>query len=110
MAFRFEFDRSNGILLAHFEGQLTNESATEYYEAIRKCASATDAKAGIWDLSSVTDFALASDFVRSLAGREPAMPASDKRPRFIVATATAGFGLMRMFQIVGGSTTHLINA
>jgi hypothetical protein len=100
-AFRFDFDRANGILLARFEGQLTNESAAEYYEAIRKYATATDARSCIWDLSSVTEFAVSAEFIRSLGERDPAMPHADKRPRIIVAAATAGFGLMRMLQIVG---------
>lgn len=60
MAFRVEFDAANKILLGRFEGRLTNESASEFYEAVRKYATLTDASAGIWDLSSVTEFALDS--------------------------------------------------
>lgn len=67
----------------------------------RKYATLTDAGAGIWDLSSVTEFALDSEFIRGLAGRQPAMPHADKRPRIIVSTATVGFGLMRMLQLAG---------
>jgi len=84
MAFRFEFDRANGILLARFEGQLTDESATEYYEAIRKYAIATDARSGIWDLSSVTEFGVSAEFIRRLGDRDPAMPHGDKRPRIML--------------------------
>ena len=101
MAFRVEFDAANKILLGRFEGRLTNESASEFYEAVRKYATLTDASAGIWDLSSVTEFALDSEFIRGLAGRQPAMPHADKRPRIIVSTATVGFGLMRMLQLAG---------
>jgi hypothetical protein len=101
MDFRFEFDALNKILLGRFEGSLTNESAAEFYEAVRKYATMTDASAGIWDLSSITEFALTAEFIRGLAGRQPAMPHADKRPRIIVATATVGFGLMRMLQILG---------
>lgn len=101
MAFRFEFDSTNKILLGRFEGCLNDESAAEFYEAVRKYATLTDARSGIWDLSCVTEFAVSSEFIRRLGEREPAMPHADQRPRIIVAAATVGFGLMRMLQIVG---------
>jgi hypothetical protein len=102
--FRFTFDAVNKILLGRFEGRITDESAAEFYQAIRKYSTATDASAGIWDFSSVTEFAVSCEFVRELARREPAMPNATQRPRFIVATDTFGFGLMRMFQIRGERT------
>lgn len=101
MAFQFEFDAVNRILLARFEGQLTNDSAAEYHDALGKNWRATDARAGIWDLSGVTEFALASDFLRSLAKRRPVTPGLTDHPRCIVVPETAGYGLMRMFQIAG---------
>jgi hypothetical protein len=101
MAFRFEFDPVNKILLARFEGQLTNESAAAYHDALGKNWSATEARAGIWDLSAATDFAVDSDFLRSLAKRRPVTPGLTDHPRFIVVPVTAGYGLMRMFQIAG---------
>jgi hypothetical protein len=108
MAFRFDFDPNNRILLARFEGQLTNESAAEYHDALGKNWRATDARAGIWDLSGVTDFAVESDFLRSLASRKPITPGLTNHPRFIVVPVTAGFGLMRMFQIAGESARPLL--
>jgi hypothetical protein len=109
MAFRFEFDPVNKILLARFEGQLTNESAAEYHDALGKNWRATDARAGIWDLSATTDFAVASDFLRNLARREPISPGLTSHPRFIVVPVTAGYGLMRMFQIAGESSRPLLH-
>ncbi len=100
--FRFEFDHTNKILLMLVEGRVTDESAAEYYEAIRKYSTATDASAGIWDFSSVTEFAVSCEFLRKLARREPAMPYATKR--FIVAKSPFGFGLMRMFQMSGERT------
>jgi hypothetical protein len=108
MGFRFEFDPVNKILLARSEGRLTDESLAELYQAIRKYATVTDARAGIWDLSSVSEFAVTSEFVRELAGQEPAMPDANNRPRFIVAPNTLEFGLSRMFQILGESTRPLL--
>jgi|SRR5580698_891089 hypothetical protein len=109
MAFWFEFDPVNKILLARFEGQLTNESAAEYHEALGKNWRATNARAGIWDLSAVSDFAVASDFLRTLAERKPITPGLTDHPRFIVVPATAGYGLMRMFQIAGESVRPLLH-
>jgi hypothetical protein len=109
MAFRFEFDPVNKILLARFEGELTNESAEEYHDALGKNWRATGACAGIWDLSGVTDFAVASDFLRNLAQRKPISPGLTDHPRFIVVPETAGYGLMRMFQIAGESARPLLH-
>ena len=109
MAFRFEFDSVNKILLARFEGQFTNQSAAEYHDALGKNWRATDARAGIWDLSGVSDFAVAADFLRSLAKREPVTPGLTSHPRFIVVPETVGYGLMRMFQIAGESARPLLH-
>ena len=51
------------------EGWLTDESLAESYRAIRKYATATDARVGIWDLSSVTEFAVSTEFKRQLANK-----------------------------------------
>jgi hypothetical protein len=109
MAYRFEFDPVNKILLARFEGQLTNESAEEYHNALGKNWRATDARAGIWDLTGVADFAVAADFLRNLAKRKPITPGLTDHPRFIVVPVTAGYGLMRMFQIAGESARPLLH-
>jgi hypothetical protein len=99
--FRFEFDSANRILLARFEGWFTDELVAEAYRTVRKYSILTDARAGIWDMSAVTEFAVSSQFIRDLANQEPAMPDAFNRPRVIVAPTPAGFGLARMFQIAG---------
>jgi len=109
MACRFEFDPVNKLLLFRCEGRLTDESLAESYQAIRKHSSATDARMGIFDLSSVTEFAVSSEFIRQLANQEPAMADATRRPRIIVAPDTVGFGLSRMFQLMGESTRPLLN-
>ncbi len=108
MAFRFEFDPVNKLLLARVEGRLTDELLAESYRAIRKYSTLTDASVGIWDLSSVTELAVSSEFVRELASQEPAMADATKRPRFIVAPTAVGFGLARMFRIEGEHTRPLL--
>jgi len=101
MKYRFEFDPVNKILLLRVEGRVTDESFTEGYWAVRKYSTETDARAGIWDLTSVTDFDVSPEFIRDLAYREPAMPDSTRRPRFFVAPATVGLGVSRLFEIGG---------
>jgi len=108
MGYRFEFDPVNKILLGRVEGRFTEELAAEFYAAIRKYSIATDADAGIFDYSSVTEILISSDFVRRLAQSEPAMPDATRRPRFHVAPMTVGFGLSRMFQILGEGTRPLL--
>ena len=101
MGYQFEFDSANRLLLIRIEGKLSNELLGECYDEIRKRAVATDALLGIFDLSGVTQYTVSSEFVRQLAGREPAMPHASNRMRVIVVEDTTGFGLARMFQIVG---------
>ncbi len=84
MAFRFEFDPANKILLLRFEGRLTDESLAEYYRAARKYSTATDASVGIFDSSPVTEFAVSSEFIRALAGQEPAMPDAFSAPALLL--------------------------
>jgi hypothetical protein len=106
-SFRFEFDSANKILLGRVEGRLTDDSLAEIYSEIRKYAIATDASAGIWDMSSVTEFAMSAKFVRSLASQEPAMPEATY-PIIVAGMNPTGFGFARMFQIVGEDTRPLL--
>jgi hypothetical protein len=108
MAFRFEFDSVNKILLGRFEGKLTDESLAEFLRAIREYSTATDASTGIGDFSSVNEFAVSSEFIRHVARQEPAMPDATKRPRIIIFSAAVGFGIGRMFQIVGEPKNRLL--
>jgi hypothetical protein len=89
-SFRFEFDAVNKILLMRFAGRLTRESLTKVYWAIREYSIRTDARAGIWDFSPVTEFAVSAEFMRDLVNQEPAMPDATRRPRFLVAPTTFG--------------------
>ena len=101
MEYRFEFDPVNKILLLRVEGRVTDESFTEGYWAVRKYATSTNANVGIWDFSSVTDFAVSPEFIRRLVDWGPAMPDATKRPRFLVAPAMVGLAISRLFEIAG---------
>lgn len=104
----FEFDPTNRVLRARFEGLLTETVLSEYSAAIRKYALQTDALAGIFDFSLVTNVEVSSNFIRDLAGQAPSFPDAMNRPRIIVAPQKHIFGLSRMFQIMGEETRPLL--
>jgi hypothetical protein len=108
MAFSFEFDPTNKILLGRFAGRLTDQSLAEYYSAVRRYSRTTDARAGIFDLSHVTEVAISTEHARNLAQQEPAMPETSRRPSILVAPTLQGQGLARVFQISGASTRPLL--
>jgi hypothetical protein len=108
MGFWFEFDPRNKILLGRFAGRLTDQSLAEFYSAVRKYSRATDARAGIFDLSHVTEVAICTEHARNLAHQEPAMPDTSRRPSILVAPTLLGQGLARIFQIAGASTRPLL--
>jgi len=109
--FRFELDQENKILLIRFEGrQLTNESLAEFYTTVRQYSISTDAYAGIFDFSSVTQVDVSTAFICQLALGEPAMPRANERGRIVVFTNDVGFGLARMFQMLGEPTRPLFLA
>jgi hypothetical protein len=103
MEFRFEIDRGNKILLLRVSGRLTDELLAEIYQEVRTHTRAIDIRAGIIDFSSVKDWAVSSAFLRELAKQEPAMADATQRRRILVAPAAVGFGLARMFQMLGES-------
>jgi hypothetical protein len=77
VGYGFEFDAVNKILLLRVDGRLTDELLDECYEAIRTRSIATDARAGIFDFTALTDFSVSTAFVKRLAKQEPA---SSERP------------------------------
>jgi hypothetical protein len=108
MGFRFEFESRNKVLLVRVEGRLTDELLAETLGAIRTYSIATDASAGIFDFSSVTEVAISTGFVAKLAAQDPAMPDATRRRRIIVAPTAVAFGLSRMFQMLGERTRPLL--
>ena len=109
MALRFEFDPALKILLIRIDGRLTDEVLREYYRALRKYSTATDASAAITDFSAVTEFAVSSEIIRQLAREEPAVPNATTRPRILVVPQTHAYGLARMFQITGETTRPMLS-
>jgi hypothetical protein len=107
MGYRFEFDRVNEILLLRVEGLFTDELLAAFYGAAQKYWAAIDPKMGIVDLSSVTELAVSTEFVRQLVNREPVGDATATL-RVIVAPTTLLFGLFRMFQILSQRTRPML--
>ena len=104
MSFWFEFDAAHKILVGRFSGRLTDEAALEYYAAVREHSIATDARAGIFDMSHVTEIGVSMDFIRKLAHQPPAMPDTLHRPSFLIVPSLVGSGLARIFQVAGSHT------
>ena len=101
---RVEFDQVNKISLIRFRGRLTDESLAVLYEASRRYSTATKAKIGIVDFSSVTEFALTAESIRHRARQKPATA----DPSIIVAPQAYGFGLFRMLQLLGEPANPLL--
>jgi hypothetical protein len=108
MRYQFEFDPENKILLLRFEGQLTDSLMKELYWEIRKYSTATDALAGIWDFSLVTEWAVSPELIHDLSNRAPAMPDATTRPRFFVAPAMVGSAISRLYELAGGHKNPLL--
>ena len=100
MGVRFEFDSANKILMTRLEGELTDELARETDAGMRKHLIERSPHVHIVDCSFVTKFSMSGEWVRQLARRQPAIQGESCR-RFFVVPDSAGFGLARMFQIVG---------
>ncbi len=108
MTHQFAFDSANKILLLRVEGPLTDKLLTEFYWKVRRYSTATDARAGIWDLSAVTEFAVSPEFIRDLSNRDPAMPDATRRPRFLVAPTMVGSAISRLYEIAGEHRNPLL--
>jgi hypothetical protein len=108
MTYQFAFDPANKILLLRIEERLTDTLARALYWEVRKQSIATDASAGIYDLSAVTEFAVSPEFIRDLVSRDPAMPNATRRPRCLVAPATLGIAMSRLCEIAVELTNPLL--
>lgn len=104
MAYSFEFDSANGILLARFRGQVTDEQLGEFYRvATPKLVAGLDFRGVINDFSEVTSFDVTPETVRALAWSQPAVADSSKI-RIIVAPTPKVYGMARMFALHGEDT------
>jgi len=103
MPYHFEFDSANRILRCGLEGQVTDEILKEYYGLLDTYARQTDPRAGILDMTSVTEFKGSTKVIRELANSRPALP-DPSIPRCIVAPSPQIYGIARMFELQGQDT------
>jgi hypothetical protein len=103
MPYHFEFDSTHRILRCQLEGRITDEELRGYYRDAERYATRTDPLAGILDMSGVTSLEVSPEAVRELARLPPAMP-NPSRPRVLIATSPAVFGVARMFELQGQAT------
>jgi len=111
MAYYFEFDSGNDILRCRLEGDITDASLKECYEAAGKYAAMTNPGVAIMDFSNVASCNVSPQTVRDLARRTPGMPGA--RPRFLVVPSAYLYGLARMFQQCGSEARpelHVVRA
>lgn len=103
MPYPFEFDSTHRILRCQLEGRVTDEELSGYYRDAERYAKQTDPLAGILDMSGVTSLEVSPETIGELARLPPAMP-YPSRPRVLIATSPAVFGVARMFELQGQAT------
>jgi len=108
MTYQFEFNAQHKILLLRSEGRLTDSLLSELYWLVKRYSIATDAAAGIWDMSAVTRFDVSPEFLRHVVDRGPAMPDPTRRPRFIVAPAALGLAISHLIEIASAQNNPLL--
>ena len=106
MPYRFDFDRTNKILRAQFDGHVDDEEMRRYYfQDARKLVADFDFCCAIVDFTAVTKFDVSPSIIREMAAYKPVV---SEIPVFIVAPAPHIFGTSRMFQIQGSRTRPML--
>ena len=100
MAYQIDFDSTNRILRARFEGLVTDDDLKDVYRFGREYVTRLDPLSGITDFSGVTTVAFSTQTIRNLALSKPIMP-DPSRPVVFVAPAPDLFGMARMFELQG---------
>lgn len=104
MSYSLHFDPGNQIVLARFEGRVTDELLTEFQRiAARRIVATMGFRGTIVDFSEVTAFDVSRETVRMLAWEEPPDP-DTSRPRIMVAPQDHVYGLCRIFASHGEDT------
>ena len=100
MPYHIDFDSTNRILRARFEGRVTDDELKEVYRFGQENVARFDPLAGITDFSGVTTVAFSAQTMRDLARTKPIMP-DPSRPVLFVAPTPDLFGMARMFELQG---------
>jgi hypothetical protein len=102
MAFVMDFDARNQVLRITVEGRLTDAVLADGYETVARYVASHPPCRGIADVSGLTEFEVSSNAIRQLAETAPAFPTAYMR--VFVAPKAHVYGMIRMFQILGGNT------
>jgi hypothetical protein len=103
VSYHIDFDPTNRILRARFEGRVTDDELQEVYRFGQGHVTRFDPLSGVTDFSGVTAVAFSSQTMRDLARSKPIMP-DPSRPVVFVAPSPDLFGMARMFELEGAET------
>jgi hypothetical protein len=103
MPYRFEFDSTNSILQGRFEGFVSEQELRNYYQSAVKHVARLSPRSYIVDVSAVTSTNISTGILRAFAKLPPVQP-DPERPGIIVASSTAAFGLMRLYELEADAT------
>lgn len=94
-------DHQHGVLMARFEGALTDQSIIELDESLRQYVETHGMCRGILDLSHVTNASVTMSFLVQRAQANPLIAGQ----RVFVGLSDHVYGLLRLFQTYQGITT-----
>ena len=100
MAYRFEVDEADCVLLCRFSESVNEQRIGRFYREAGAHIERMRPRAVIFDFTEVTSFDVSSSSIRSLADAPPLIPETSC-PRVVVAPAQHIYAMSRMFQILG---------
>ena len=100
MPYQIDFDSTNRILRARFEGRVTDDDLKSGYRFGQENVKRFDPLSGITDFSGLTTVAFSVQTMRDLARTKPIMP-NPGRPVVFVAPSPDIFGMARLFALEG---------
>ena len=103
MAYHIDFDSTNRILRARFEGTVTDDELKEVYRFGQENVTRFDPRSGITDFSGVTTVAFSSETMRDLAR---AYPETNARMRAEVLSFWLAYILTRPLGATVGEVTN----
>jgi len=113
MAFSFAFDSATRVLLARFEGHITDEVMEDFYHrAKHRIATASELRGTIVDFSPVVEFKVTPEMVREVAWSPP-IETDASRPVVAVAPSAEVFEIMWILVTEGQETRpnfHLVKS
>jgi len=103
LPYEFDFDAEHGILRCRWQGAATDVTLKEFYSTMARTVRKLHPSAAMLDLSGVTSLEASPKTIEEIAGLAPAVP-DPAVPVLVVAPAPAVYGMMRLFQTLGGAT------